>query len=198
MGLEGRSWVYARMSPCWSWARGLLVRWENECRSSQLPLRRIVFLTSRLQTVIDEQAQGASWVDKCLADLNGAGTPLPMPLCAFSRRILEFPTHYEGLHAIADVCEMTRDGLKARFRRRGLESPCTYRRGASNAVTTILGCRWPRVQLPVRRQRPEPGLRLAPQGDVHRRSRSGRDQCGTPTVGSRGSYRLATKSRNTA
>lgn len=109
--------------------RDLLARWENERRSAELPPRRIDFLTSRLRTAIDKQSQGASWVDKCLADLaKAAGTPLPMPLRAFGRRILEFPTHYNDLHAMADACEMTRGALKARFRRRGLESPYTYLR----------------------------------------------------------------------
>jgi hypothetical protein len=46
-----------------------LARWENERRSSELPPRRIVFLTSRLQTAIDKQAQGASWVDKGIASV---------------------------------------------------------------------------------------------------------------------------------
>jgi hypothetical protein len=80
--------------------RTLQARKKTLCyQLALLQPRRIVFLTSRLQTAIGKQAQGASWVDKCLADLaKAAGTPLPMPLRSFGRWILEFPTHYNDLH----------------------------------------------------------------------------------------------------
>jgi len=64
--------------------------------------------------------------------MTGLGTnPLPCrcsPLRAFGRRILEFPTHYHDLHAKARASHLSRGALKARFRRRGLESPYTYLR----------------------------------------------------------------------
>jgi len=109
--------------------RALLARWENDRRGIDVPPKRIDYLTSRLRTAIDKHAQGGTWVDKCLADLSkAAGVQLPAPLRAFGRRILEFPSHYTDLHALADACEVSRGALKARFRRRGLESPYTYLR----------------------------------------------------------------------
>ena len=57
---------------------------------------------------------GVSWVDRTLADLSKvAGTPLPAPLRAFGRRILEFPTHYHDLHAKARASHLSRGALKA-------------------------------------------------------------------------------------
>lgn len=109
--------------------RALLARWERGRREIDVPPRRIDYLTRRLSTSIDKQAQGGTWVDKCLADLSkAAGAQLPLPLRAFGRRILEFPSHYSDLYAMADACEVSRGALKARFRRRGLESPYTYLR----------------------------------------------------------------------
>lgn len=109
--------------------RQLLSRWEAERTEHEVPPARTEFLAARLRHEIDKQAQGSSWVDKCLADLSkAAGHPLPQPLRAFGRRILEFPSHYTDLHAMAGVCDLTRGALKARFRRRGLESPYTYLR----------------------------------------------------------------------
>ena len=62
---------------------------------------RLEYLAARLRYVIDEQEHGVSWVDRALADLSkAAGTPLPGPLRAFGRRVLEFPKHYHDLHAI--------------------------------------------------------------------------------------------------
>ena len=90
---------------------------------------RLEYLAARLRYVIDEQEHGVSWVDRALADLSkAAGTPLPGPLRAFGRRVLEFPKHYHDLHAMARACHLSRGALKARFRRRGLESPYTYLR----------------------------------------------------------------------
>lgn len=78
---------------------------------------------------MDQQVYGVSWADRTLADLSkAAGTPRPAPLRAFGRRILEFPTHYHDLHAMARASHLSRGALKARFRRRGLESPYTYLR----------------------------------------------------------------------
>lgn len=107
----------------------LLERWEQERRSEELPLPRLDFLTARMRGLIERSAQDGTWVDAALADLSrAAGARLPLPLRAFARRILEFPLHYTTLHPIAKGCGLTRGALKARFRRRGLESPYTYLR----------------------------------------------------------------------
>lgn len=108
---------------------GLLERWEAERRMEELPLRKLDFLTRRLRGLIQPSAHEVSWVDAALADLSrAAGARLPLPLRAFARRILEFPIHYTKLHPIAEGCDLTRGALKARFRRRGLDSPYTYLR----------------------------------------------------------------------
>jgi AraC-like DNA-binding protein len=106
-----------------------LARWEIERRADELPLPRLDFLTRRLKGVIAASADGPSWVDKALGDLSrAAGARLPLPLRAFARRVLEFPIYYRTLHSVAKGCGLSRGALKARFRRRGLESPYTYLR----------------------------------------------------------------------
>jgi AraC-like DNA-binding protein len=107
----------------------LLRRWEVERRMAELPLPRLDFLTRRLRGLVEESASDRTWVDAALADLSrAAGARLPLPLRAFARRILEFPIHYTSLHPVARGCGLTRGALKARFRRRGLDSPYTYLR----------------------------------------------------------------------
>jgi AraC-like DNA-binding protein len=106
-----------------------LKSWEQDHAAEEFPPGRLEYVANRLRIAIDTQSQGASWVDRTLADLSrAAGAPLPDPLRAFGRRVLEFPTHYTDLHAMAAACGMSRGALKARFRRRGLESPYTYLR----------------------------------------------------------------------
>lgn len=106
-----------------------LRRWEVQRRSSELPLSRIEYCAGRLAVLIEQAAKERTWVDGVLADLTrAAGAQLPRPLRTFARRILEFPVHYTTLHQLADVCQLSRGALKAKFRRRGLASPYTYLR----------------------------------------------------------------------
>jgi AraC-like DNA-binding protein len=118
----------------------LLERWEAERRMHELPLPKLDFLTRRLG---ERSAHEGSWVDAALADLSrAAGARLPLPLRAFARRILEFPIHYTKLHPLAKGSGLTRGALKARFRRRGLESPYTYLRWfRAMAVAEVLSDR---------------------------------------------------------
>jgi AraC-like DNA-binding protein len=68
-------------------------------------------------------------VDRLLADLGRmAGGSLPIPFKAFARHALELPVRYTDLSDVAGTFELSRGALKARFRRRGLESPFTYLR----------------------------------------------------------------------
>ncbi len=107
----------------------MLRRWDAERRMEELPLPKLDFMTRRLRALIERSTEEASWVDAALADLSrAAGARLPLPLRAFARRILEFPLHYTTLHPVAKGCGLTRGALKARFRRRGLDSPYTYLR----------------------------------------------------------------------
>jgi AraC-like DNA-binding protein len=106
-----------------------LARWESERRGHAVPPQRLDFLTDRVEGLLEKQAADATWVDRTLADLSrAAGAPLPAPLRAFARRVLEFPSHYSDLHTMAETCGLTRGALKARFRRRGLPSPYAYMR----------------------------------------------------------------------
>lgn len=106
-----------------------LRRWEVERRSEEMPLPKPEFLTRRLQALLERAPGSATWVDTALADLSrAAGARLPLPLRSFARRVLEFPTRYTSLHAVADACGLSRGALKARFRRRGLASPSVYLR----------------------------------------------------------------------
>lgn len=107
----------------------LLRRWEAERRSEHQPLPRQDFLVRRLRVLIERSAGDATWVDTALADLSRAsGARLPFPLRSFARRVMEFPTRYTSLHAVARGCDLSRGALKARFRRRGLASPSVYLR----------------------------------------------------------------------
>jgi AraC-like DNA-binding protein len=107
----------------------LLRRWEAERRLQELPPPRLGYLTGRLRVLMAKPATQATWVDTTLAELGRAvGAPLPGPLRACTRRVLEFPSRYRTLHDLAACCELSRGALKARFRRRGLASPYTYLR----------------------------------------------------------------------
>jgi len=108
---------------------GTLRRWEMERRSIELPPSRLVHTTARLTALMERVGGERAPADRVLADLTrAAGARLPLPLRAFGRRILEFPVHYTTLHEVADACGTSRGALKAKFRRRGLDSPYTYLR----------------------------------------------------------------------
>jgi AraC-like DNA-binding protein len=104
-----------------------MARWELERRAFSVPPARVDFLRSRVEGLLEKQSGDGTWVDRALGDLSrAAGSALPVPLRAFARRVLEFPSHYADLHAMAEACNLSRGALKARFRRRGLPSPYAY------------------------------------------------------------------------
>lgn len=106
-----------------------LERWETERRDVELPPQRVAWVGQRLGGLVEREPGEASWVDRALGDLSrAAGAPLPPPLRTFARRVMEFPSHYDDLHPLAEACGTTRGALKARFRRRQLPSPYTYLR----------------------------------------------------------------------
>jgi len=106
-----------------------VLRWDQERRAEELPPDRVDHLAACLSSLIDRVGSEPTWVDRALADLSRAsGRRLPMPLRAFGRRVLEFPSYYTSLHPIADRCGTSRGALKARFRRRDLPSPFIYLR----------------------------------------------------------------------
>ncbi len=97
---------------------------RHAARQSVAPARLSV---RQVRVMIEQRAESVSWVDKVLADLGrAAGARLPPALRTFSRRILEFPSHYDDLYPVAVRCGTTRGALKARFRRRGVPSPYAY------------------------------------------------------------------------
>lgn len=107
----------------------LLRRWEAERRAEEVLSPRVEDLARRLRPLMERSASERHWVDRALAELSrAAGAPLPRPLRAFGRRVMEFPSGYTKLHDLADHCGLSRGALKARFRRRGLDSPYTYLR----------------------------------------------------------------------
>lgn len=106
-----------------------LRRWESERRAQELPLTRLDFLSERLALEISQHTREPSWVDQALAEISrAAGARVPRPLRAFGRRVMEFPGHYTSLRPLAATCGTSRGALKARFRRRGLDSPSAYLR----------------------------------------------------------------------
>lgn len=103
--------------------------WEADRRAHELPPTRLDALSERLAGEIARHTREPSWVDHTLADLSRAsGARIPRPLRAFGRRVMEFPAHYTSLKPLAVTCGTTRGALKARFRRRGLDSPSAYLR----------------------------------------------------------------------
>jgi len=115
--------------PVLTLTQATLVRWESERHSSAFHGGRIEWLGRRISMLVERPPSEVTWVDRTLADLGrAAGTPLPPALRGFGRRVLEFPSHYDDLHPLADACGLSRGALKARFRRRGLASPSVYLR----------------------------------------------------------------------
>ncbi len=118
-----------RVPPVFVLSSALLARWEEERRSDYRGVARVEWMASRLREEVGREAWEVSWVDRALSDLGrAAGMPLPPALRGFGRRVLEFPSHYDDLHPLADACGLSRGALKARFRRRGLPSPYAYLR----------------------------------------------------------------------
>jgi len=108
---------------------GTLRGWESERRAEPLPATRVEYTTMRLAAIMRQSEVGSTWIDRALADLaRASGQRLPLPFRSFGRRVLEFPYHYTSLHPLASVCGTSRGALKAKFRRRGLDSPSTYLR----------------------------------------------------------------------
>lgn len=118
-----------RVPPVLVLSSAVLARWEEERRGESLPTGRIEWMSRRLREMVERDAGEVSWVDRTLSELGrAAGKPLPPPLRGFARRVLEFPSHYDDLHPLAEACGLSRGALKARFRRRGLPSPYAYLR----------------------------------------------------------------------
>lgn len=107
----------------------LLERWEEERRNDPQAAAHIEWMAGRIRGMVGQEAWEVSWVDRALSDLGrAAGMPLPAALRAFARRVMEFPSHYDDLHPLAESCGLSRGALKARFRRKGLPSPYAYLR----------------------------------------------------------------------
>jgi AraC-like DNA-binding protein len=103
--------------------------WEAQRRMMELPPSRVEHLAGRLRGLLERRAAEVTWVDRTLAELErAAGAALPPGLRGFARRVLEFPSYYDDLRPLADVCGVSRGALKARFRRRDLPSPYSYLR----------------------------------------------------------------------
>jgi AraC-like DNA-binding protein len=130
---EDRAWPLATpfgsALPVLTLTQATLARWESERHSSAFPGGRAEWLGRRIAMLVERQPNEATWVDRTLGELGrAAGAPLPPALRGFARRVLEFPSHYDDLHPLADACGLSRGALKARFRRRGLPSPSLYLR----------------------------------------------------------------------
>lgn len=115
--------------------------WDAVRRGSAILRSREDFATDRLQALLLTERPRPTWVDHVLRDLSrAAGAPLPLPFRAFARRVMEFPGGYHDLHALQDATGLSRGALKARFRRRELESPSLYLRWfRAMAAAHVLG-----------------------------------------------------------
>lgn len=107
----------------------LLAKWDRTRKRHDILPARTDYLAARLRAMMAELTLEVTWVDRTLADLSRlAGGPLPLPFRSFARRTLEFPARYTDLSDVAELAGLSRGALKARFRRRELESPFTYQR----------------------------------------------------------------------
>lgn len=103
--------------------------WDRERRRHEVPPERVAYAARKIEAMLAEAGPPTTWVDRLLADLGRmTGAPLPLPFRAFARHALELPARYTDLSDVAGTSELSRGALKARFRRRGLESPFTYLR----------------------------------------------------------------------
>jgi hypothetical protein len=103
--------------------------WDCDRRKSAILRSREDFATEKLGLLLRAQRTQPTWVDYALRDLSrAAGSRLPALLRAFGRRVLEFPGRYDDLHGFEHTTGLSSGALKARFRRKGLESPSIYLR----------------------------------------------------------------------
>ena len=112
-----------------SLADDVVTGWDLDRRRAPILRSREDFATERLNLFLRTERPRPNWVDHTLRDLSrAAGTQLPPVLKGFARRVMEFPGRYADLHAFCDTTGLSRGALKARFRRRGLQSPSIYLR----------------------------------------------------------------------
>ncbi|NIP60348.1 MAG: helix-turn-helix domain-containing protein [Gemmatimonadetes bacterium] len=103
--------------------------WEQERRATGFAVSKVDDHAARLRSLIQETAGPLPWVEGVFRDLvRASGRGIPPVLRGLGRRILEFPSRYDDLHALAELTGISRAALKARFRRRDLPSPYTYLR----------------------------------------------------------------------
>lgn len=103
--------------------------WENSRRSGGFAISRVDDHARRLRSLMNSISGPLPWVEGIFRDLRRAtGHRLPRPVRGLGRRVLEFPSRYEDLHALAGLTGLSRGALKARFRRRDLPSPYAYLR----------------------------------------------------------------------
>ena len=107
----------------------LIRAWDRARRRHDVPPERVPYAAHQIATMLAQASPPVTWVDRLLGDLGRlAGGPLPLPLRAFARHTLELPVRYTSLHDLTETVGLSRGALKARFRRRDLDSPFTYLR----------------------------------------------------------------------
>lgn len=116
-------------TPVLSLTRATLKGWEASRRARGVLVGRVEDTAGRLRMEIRRSAAPTPVVDRTFGELTRAsGRPLPPAFRGVARRVLEFPGRYTDLHDLAQLSDVSRGALKARFRRRGLPSPYTYLR----------------------------------------------------------------------
>lgn len=102
--------------------------WRDGWKTDGLPRSWPAYLATRLQPGLRQQG-GRLWLDTALRDLDRiAGRPLPLALRGLGRRAMALPHRYGDLGALERLTGLSAGALKARFRRRSLESPFSYLR----------------------------------------------------------------------
>ena len=106
---------------------GTLARWRFEHRLSG-GTSVSDWMADRLRPVV-AQAPTIPWIDRIFRGLErAAGVSLPLAFRGLARRLLEYPTYYSSLGAVAHRAGLSAGALQGRFLRRGLRSPSEHLR----------------------------------------------------------------------
>lgn len=107
----------------------ILRSWRSARNASGFAVSRVDDHGLRLRSLMRAASGPLPWVERLFSDLaRASGHAIPAGVRGCGRRVLEFPSRYEDLHALARLTGLSRGALKARFRRRDLPSPYTYLR----------------------------------------------------------------------
>ncbi len=107
---------------------GTLARWRFERRARGGYASEASGFAQRIEAVVQD-APRILWIDDLFRNLERvSGGALPLAFKGMARRVLEFPSYYGSLGALAGRVGLTPGALQGRFFRRNLSSPSDHLR----------------------------------------------------------------------